>query len=401
MGSLNNHGQQQPIPGAYFGWPGETVSLEQFENTKSLATTLASGSSTNAQGILPFQQTDVIRNWIMQTNISQTIAASAAAGVSVYAPYNYIAGGQLTVQNQYNLARWENGVDLAIWQLFNPRNKYELRDNLTAAPSTPWANSAFPGSSLQTASGFASSATSAYFEVDLPGAIEFDDYYDLSYNGQVMGAPHRAIVSPQYMAGTTRTVLPQLTFSQINGTTLDHSVFSGASAASATATTTFRRQGWFGSSDPEVLPIVYNWQHSYDYQTISLAGKNSVTIPFPQTGQVLSFFLRMYDPTANAPISISAASNIKFQIGSALNVYDDAPKDMQRRFMATHDGVLLPAGVIGYDMKRDNLGRVTNRLAANTLTTQNVNLTITFSSALSSTAYGVLGIESLVFVPVA
>lgn len=399
MGTNNNHGQTTPIPGAYFGWPGETINLDQFENTKSLATTLASGASVNVQGILPFQQTDIIRNWIMQVSLSQTISGAAVA--SPYAPYNYIGPLTVSVQNQYNLVRVQSGVDLAIWQLFNPRNKYELRDNLTAAPTTPWANSAFPGTSLQTLSGFGSGATSTYFELDLPGSIEFDDYYDLSSTGQVVGNPHRAIVSPQYMAGTTRTVLPTVTFNPINGTTLDSSPFSGASAATATSSITFRRQGYFGSSDVEVLPVSYNWQHSYDYFIVSLSGRNSVTIPYPQNGQLLSTFVRMFDPTANAPISISNASSIKFQVGSALNTYDDAPRDMQRRFMAQHDGTLLPNGVIGYDFKRDNLGRITNRLAPNTLTTQNVNMQINFNSALSSTAYAVVGTESLVYVPVA
>jgi hypothetical protein len=73
---------------------------------------------------------------------------------------------------------------------------------------------------------------------------------------------------------------------------------------------------------------------------------------------------------------------------------------MQKRFLDQH-GFLPPVGTFIWDMAlTDTGGYITNAKAINTLTNANVNLYFEMASALSSTAYAVVGVESLVYVAI-
>jgi hypothetical protein len=135
-----------------------------------------------------------------------------------------------------------------------------------------------------------------------------------------------------------------------------------------------------------------------------IGGRSIVDIPLQavaQPGQILLVYVRMWDPAANgglgAPININVVTRCQLQYGSGLLRFDDTPKQAQRRIMSQH-GLLLPVGVIAWDLGTDQYGRVSNAGALNTLTTAGVNIHLEFTAAQSASSYVVVGTELLVIV---
>jgi len=402
------------MPGQIFGVPGQTQYTDQFDSTKSLTTTLATSSQTSVNGIQPFKQTDVVFWWELDVTITQTYTAGTSTVTSSpYGPYNWIASLALQIQNQYSSVSYTQpgaGIDAAIFQLIRPMRGTDRRNNLDVNPAGflssngGWANANLPQPTLQTAPAWASTAASATFTLELPGSIFFDVYYDLDAAGNVISPPHRAIVSPQYMAGTVRQVQPQIIYAAGSSSTLDvgpANIGAGTGTFSGSASLTIRRVGLY-AGNPAALPVVYAWQYLRTTSQISLAGRSQ--LPFtavPTAGQILAVFLRLFDPSANsglgAAIAMSAITVCQLQYGSGLLYYDDTPKSAQRRFLKMH-GFMPPVGCIIWDLALDEYGRVNNYKALNTLNTSGVGVALTFTGAQSSTAYAVMGVEALTYV---
>lgn len=415
--------QQAPMPGQFFDVPGiggGTQWTDQDENTTNLVTTLVSGAQAQAQGIVQMKQTDVVVDWQMFLSIAGTYTTGTSAlTASDWAPWNWIQATKLLIQNQYSSVDVESGIDLYIFNLIRPWRQTFARANVLANPAgSPLGGTAtgFEKTTLSqvnqtnnTPAGQWTTATTAFGSaLRLPASCTFDVYYDLTVDGQLnpqMPGPHRAIVSPQYMAGATRIIAPQITYAAGNSATLDVGpVNIGAGTGTFTlgaATLGFRRKAIY-SSRPEVLPYAYAWQYRWQTRRFGLSGVSKATLQVPQdAGQVLCLYVRMFDPAANgglgAPINITALTNIQFQYGSALFAFNGTIQQLQVDFMEKH-GALLPNGVFCLDLMLDECGYRSNKRALNTLTTAGIVIAVTFTGAQSASAYAVMGIESLVYV---
>lgn len=410
-------------PGALFGVPGFTQNTEQRDNNDGFVATLNQTNQTDvlSQGITNFKQTDVISWWEIDLALTSTYTAGTSTlTTSPYFPWNFLQQSVLSVQNLFKPVEVASGIDLAIFQALRPMRQNPYGQNvLFASPFGisgttfgSWQATGIGQANLVTAEGYTSASTAINLSLELPSSLWFDIYYHLDKNGnpvQGVQQPQRAIVSPLYMSGSARYVQPQLRFAAGTASNLDFApVNIGTGTGTFTGSAKFaavRRVGWYGSNDPRVLPPVMNpWQYRRMTSVFGVAGRTIVDIPFQQVtqpGQVLLIYVRMWDPSANAglgaPISISTLNRCQVQYGSGLLRYDDTPLQAQRRILEQHN-LLLPVGVLAWDFAMDMYGRVTNAFALNTLTTAGCNVHLEFQSALSSTAYIVVGTELLVVV---
>ena len=418
---------QTVAPGQYFDIPGtpagSTQWQETFESTIGLSVAMSQTAQVTANGIQAFKQPDVVTDWLAKLVFAGTYTQGTGQTLtaSAYAPFNAVGPVQLQIQNQYSSVKVESGID---WYIFNlirpqraPRNAGEI--NLGANPSGfPVGGSAtgYYAAALAQANQFAAawttSSTSWEALLRLPAGQWFDSYFDLAPTGELMTAPHSALVSPQYMAGTTRQIIPSIVFNQGIGPTTDVApvyttalTASGDTASTFTAATcalTFRRQAIY-AGNPAVLPPVYGWQYAWQTTRFGVAGKSVIPLLIPlEAGQVLSVYVRFFDPSASsgvgAPVNINIVTKAQLQYGSGLLRFDDTPDTMQQRWLLQHQS-MLPQGTFAWDLAIDDRGTISNKRALNLLTTAGCQVYFeTGTTTLSSTAYAVMGIESLVYV---
>lgn len=420
-------GSTSYAPGSFFDVPGVgggTQWTEQYETTIGLASAFSLGAQQPVNGIIPFKQTDVVVDWIMEVALSTTYTAGTSTlTTSVYAPYNLIGPVKLPIQNQYNSVDLENGIDLAILNLIRPYretanalNNYANVDGQGASTATgvygyitaagQQAN-AFLTSGTATGQWVPAGTNALTLYMRIPASITFDIYYDLAITGEPVGTvPHAAIVSPAYMAGSTRVITPNVVQNQLSGPQLDVAavnIGTGTGTASGTATFSFRRKAIY-AADPLLLPPVYAWQYRWRTTRFQLNGVSTRQLQVPlDTGQLLCVYVRLFDPSANgalgAPVAVNNAtvSRIQLQYGSGLFAFDGTPTELQADFLDKHR-TLPPPGVAVFDLMLDERGNRTNRRALNTLTTSGILVSMNFASATSATAYAVMGTESLVYV---
>lgn len=415
---------QAPVPGSLFGLPGGTLPIEENDTTVGLSTTLQSGQSVTANGIQPFKQTDVILGWELENQWAYTITTGTGQTLtaSPFYPYNLYGPLKLNMQNQYNAIDVLSGRDLAFFLSYRPRwYNNDERNALYASPvganaATGYAVSTWNQAQLLQAANqtsFTGGITSNFY-MRLPASIEFDQYFPLDISGNLVGQPGRAIISPQYMGGTTRIVTANVTYAQGLGT-LDTSPFfttqltptsdSATTYASATNGLTVRRYGFYSSNDVRYLPPVQPWQYALKSFQFPINGQTQLNIPLPNdAGQILSTWVWLWDPTANAnaggAIAMSNVSNARLLYGSSLKRFDDTPRSAQYRWIQQH-AQLPPAGFIGWDMALAPDGRLMNWGGTlNTLTTNAINIQVQFASGFtpSTTAYAIVGYEALQYV---
>lgn len=417
---------QAVAPGQAFNVPGvpggETEYFDQYDDTNALAITWNSANQTTVNGISKLRQTDIVLDWEMEVGITQTFTAGIGQTLtsSTYAPLNFIGPVKLPVQNQYASVDVPSGIDLYIFDLIRPywrRGEFMIDG---AAPFGDYAGSTALGylaaANAQANTVFPAQWTNsvtALFTLDfrIPAAQYFDIYYDRAITGESTSPPHSAYVSPQYMAGTTRNLLPQVKLNPLFTSTLDNGPVNTtalttpsqdtASTATATGTLTFRRYGVF-AGNPAASPLEYPWQYRRYATTYTIGNQAVFRVDIPQeTGQLMAWYLRLFDPGANtglgAAIALSTISEVQFIYGSGLQRFDGTPQEITRRWLRQHP-VLLPPGVIAFDMATTEAGLVTNEKLLNTLTTAGMRIVVNFSSNPTASAYAVLGLESLVYV---
>jgi hypothetical protein len=405
--------QSQVLPGALYGVPGVTQRFEQQDTTVGNVVGLAIGNQVNNNTVQNFQQTDVVHWWEVELSWVNTPTGGITPTLSPYAPYNVIQATQIQMQGQYKPIDLQSGIDAAIFQLIRPmRGSAQMASQvlLGSNPANTYANAALPQINAVATPSMTGTTTPVPIYLEFPTSIWFDQYWDLAEDGMVLSQPISAYVSPQYMSGGQRVVKPKVTYAAIAPSNADTGPITWGTIPTAVAgsqiTDTWRRVGVYSSTDPSAMPPVFNWQyqrHSFQYP---VAGKTKVTIPITDFGQILSVFLRFFDPSSGAvgaPINIvtgNIVQNAQLLYGSNLpRFYDDIPS-MQKRFLDQH-GFLPPVGTIIWDLAlTDTGGYITNAKAINTLTNSNVNALVQFTSALSATAYCVVGIESLVYVAI-
>jgi hypothetical protein len=410
--------------GALYGLPGFTEQFEQYENLNNITTTLQASAQTPFNPPGSFQKTDVVFWWELEMFANWALTYSAGTpALSPEAPYNLLQNLKLKLQGQYSPLEVDSGFHAAFMQMYRPmrgRGQRNTQDLLSTnpVPAGNFANSLIPEANLAGAT-LSQTLTSPYsvtnypFILEIPAGIFLDEYWDLAIDGSLLPnaqgvvAPMRAFVSPQYMGGGERVVVPQFNFAPIVAATYDQ----GQIAATAALTTSVetgsvllngRRVGVFASENPAEMPPVFNWQYRRTTKRYPVGQFTKVDIPITEYGQVLSTFATIFDPglgTNNVGGYYNVANLTKAQLlyGSNLPRFDDDIPTMQNRFIQQH-GFLPPQGTVVWDMASTKLnGDIGNSRALNTLTNSNSHIHLETSSApVSAGAYAEIGVELLV-----
>jgi hypothetical protein len=390
-------------PAALFGLPGITREISNRENNDGLATTLSQSSSVDAVGLIPLKQTDVITHWDLRVEEAGTFTANGdTMTASEYFPWNLIRTIKLNMQNQYSTID-TTGIDLAILNSYRPAVRNDYPDvNFGSAGSMYSAQS-----NLVSASNYTTASTTMNLPFQVPASITFDEYFPLADDGTILSQLPMAdtIVSPQYMAGTSRIVTPQVTYNQGIGSTSDNGLItssgSNATFTAATATQRWLRHGFYQPQGAADSPPVHDWQYTFKSQSFSLSGLSAANLNVPLNGQVLSVMVRLYDPAANSSkggtISVSNVTECDLVYGSGLYRFQHRPHETQRRFLAQHK--FLPTkGTLIWDLAQQKNGKISNRGAMNTMNTSGIQVQLTFSGTQSSSAYAVVSVEAITYV---
>jgi hypothetical protein len=416
--------QNVPV-GALYGLPGFTEQFEQYENLNNINTTWQASAQTPFNPPGSFQKTDVVFWWELETflNWAETYSAGTIA-LSPEAPYNALQSFKLKLQGQYSPLEVESGFDAAFFQMFRPmrgRGQRNIQDLMAVNPvlAANQANSLIPQANLAGAT-LSQTLTSPYSVVNYPTVLEvpagiwLDEYWDLAMDGSLLPnaqgnvAPMRAFVSPQYMGGGERVIVPQFNFAAVIAANYDQGPLCATAALTETVQTgsaliNGRRVGVFASENPAEMPPVFNWQYRRASKRYTLGNVGKIDIPITEYGQVFSVFVRIFDPslgTNNVGGYYNVANITKCQLlyGSNLPRFDDDMPTMQNRFIQQH-GFLPPQGFVVWDLLSTKLnGEIGNSRALNTLTNSNSHVHLEFASGSlpSASAYAVVGVELLV-----
>jgi hypothetical protein len=435
--------QQVPV-GALYGLPGFTERFEQYENLNGILTTVSAAGSNAIGAITPFnppasfQKTDIVFWWELECYVTEAMTFSAGGiTFSPEAPYNKIQTLRLKLQGQYTPIEVESALDAAFMQMYRPmrgrgqRNTQDMmgvnlptasqyaastfaQANLAASP----AGTGAVGGQGNAATGVVTSPlalTNYPFILEIPAGIFIDEYWDLALDGSLLPnaagvvAPSAAFVSPQYMGGGERVVVPQFNIAPIAGTNYDQfpaAITSALTITAASVTDTLllnaRRVGVFASENPAELPPVFNWQYRRASKRVPIGAVTKVDIPITEYGQIMSTYIRIFDPTTAQGSYYNMANVTKCQLlyGSNLPRFDDDPATMQNRFIQQH-GFLPPQGTIVFDLAATGFNdNISNARALNTLTNANTHYHLEWSVAPGAAAYAVVGVELLVPVSV-
>lgn len=416
----------QPLPGQYFDFPGvpggSTQWTDQDDSTVNLVTNLIQGNQAAINGIIQYRQTDVVTDWYACFNMTQTYTTGTSTlTASAYAPFNQIGPVRQIIQNQYASVDVESGIDLYIFNLCRPYNLSELVSGVNnyanpagdpvGGTATGYLTAALAQANQINAAIWSTAVTAYSMYLRLPAAQWFDRYFDVANTGEPLSVGHPAVVSPQYMAGTTRVIQPSILMNPGSGATTDLgpvNVGAGTGTFVGTSSLSLRRRAVYAGS-PIVSPPVYAWQYKWKTQRFGIGGQSRSDLLVPlDTGQLLLVYVRMFDPLAagalGAPININVLTRVNLQYGSGLFRIDaqtvgtrTAMQLIQRNWLTQHN-TLLPAGVFAIDLAIDERGQMTNARALNTLTTAGILVHMEFTAAQSAAAYAVMGTESLVYV---
>jgi hypothetical protein len=413
--------------GALYGLPGFTEQVEQYDNMNNVQTAWQSAAQTpfNAPG--PLQKTDVVFWWEAEFFLNWAVTYSAGTlALSPEAPYSAIQSPKLKLQGQYSPLECESGFDVAFFQMYRPmrgRGQRNIQDLLAANPvlSTGFANSQIPQANLAAAA-LSQTLTSPYsvanypLTLEIPAGYFFDEYWDLAPDGSIlpnaqgMIAPMQAFVSPQYMGGGERNIVPQYNYAPVLAGNYDSGVLAATAAlttsvVTGSATLNMRRVGVFASENPAEMPPVFNWQYRRASRRFTFGNVTKVDIPVQEYGQVLSTWVRIFDPTLGTNgvggyMNISNITKCQLVYGSNLPRFDDDIPEMQKRWIEQH-GFTPPQGTVAWDLAATKInGNVGNSRALNTLTNANVHIHLEFTAAPGAGTYAVIGTELLVPVAV-
>lgn len=405
----NQTAQQVPV-GSFFGLPGYTQPFEQYENLNGIVTPLALAAQTpwNPPGSL--QKTDIVRWWEMETIVNWTTTVTGSA-ISYEAPTNLLQSLKLKLQGQYSPLEVESGFDAAFFQMYRPMRgpgQMNVQNLMGTNVASTYANSTIPQTNQHT-SGIAANPAAAstwVFNLEIPGGLFIDQYWDLAIDGTLLPnaqgvvAPMSAFVSPQYMGGGERVVVPAFNYAAIAAPTQDQGPLTGSTAGAASVTTNLRRVGYYGSNNPAELPPVFNWQYRRASKRYPLGAVTKVDIPVTEYGQLFSLWVKLFDPTSGvgAPVNVSTITKCQLLYGSNLPRFDDDILTMQDRFINQH-GFLPPQGTVVWDMLANTSGQfgLSNDFRVlNTLTNANTHLHLEFTSAPGAGTYAIVGTELLV-----
>lgn len=399
---------QQQIPvGAFFGLPGMTQPFEQFDNLSGLVTPVSLSALTPFNPPNPLQKTDIIRWWELETFVNWTTTVVGST-LSPEAPYNEIQSLKMKYQGQYSPMEVESGFDAQFFQMYRPMRGPGQQSVQTLSGTNlagGYANSAIPQANQNTSGIVANPAagSSWVWTLEIPASLFIDQYWDIAPDGGLLpgprgvAAPTAAIVSPQFMGGGERNITPSFQYAAINAANSDQGPLVGSTAGAASVTQNIRRVGYYGSKNPADLPQVYNWQYRRSSKRQPFGPQTKLDIPVTEYGQLLSVWVKIYDPTAGTYYNVANITKAQLLYGSNLPRFDDDVLTMQSRFAYQH-GFVPPQGVIAWDMLASTSGNgLSNDMRVlNTLTNANTHVHLEMSPAPNSSAYAVIGTEVLV-----
>jgi hypothetical protein len=421
-GSNTQTAQALPI-GQYFGLPGYTEEFEQYENLQGVVTTMAQSAPAPFAPQASLQKTDVVYWWEMESFWTETVTYSAGVlANSPEAPGNILQQPKLKLQGQYTPIECESGFDMEFFQFIRPmrgKGQRNVQDLMSAnpVPSTGFPNQAIPQANLAAATlatSYVSPATitSYPFIMEWPAGIYLDEYWDIAIDGTLLPnaqgvvAPMAAFVSPQYMGGGERVVVPQFNVAAGVAATYDQGPLAATTALTVTGfsgnfTVNMRRVGVYSSDDVRELPPIFNWQYRRASRRINIGSVTKYDLPITEYGQVMLVYARIFDPTLGTNsvggyYNVSQITKCQVLFGSNLPRFDDDVPAMQNRFIQQH-GFLPPQGTVVWDLIASRrTDRLTNSRSLNTLTNANCKVHIEASPAPGASAYAVLGVELLV-----
>lgn len=415
-----------PAPGSLFGIPGPAMSTSRRavpDAANGIITTTLSQTSQVQATTTTLDRLDILKDLLVSISIAETYTPGSGKTItqSPLFPYNFVTELSVQFESAFKTMRLP-GFLAAIMQqyrptkgakstgmLFNEGVNWQQGAQITSTYAKTAAQASLTGASITNAT----TPVPLLFEVPL--AFQFDQYYEISLEGQPLAAIPRAIVSPQYMSGTTRNVRPQITFSPgflvgTGGQALNApaTIASGdtLSTFAGTATTQIFRDGWFASNTLAQVPPIYMWQYSRDYIAYPTSGSTAFAIPLDTNpvgqGQVLSLVFGVWDPALNSGAGGWAATTnlttVELLKGSTLQQFNDTPQINNARWGAKH-ATLLPQGFLGWDLALTDDGLLTNggENVLNTLTTSGCQVRLTYNtgSAPSSTSTIYIGLEML------
>lgn len=425
-------GQQQQLPpGALFRWPGMTARPRFVEETgpcqPGTSTTLAQGSTTGAP-FLKFQTLDIDLGFMLELDFTTTWTAGSGKTLTVspFSAAQFVSSLSVQFESAYQTYRLPGVLALVMASyrsLFAPKDQSQLVQNTSnvigshmlffgsVASAQDWVTTLLSTGNLELDVSTAGNQQSYKLFLEVPVAMYFDIYYELSASGQAVGPPAtRAIVSPQRMAATTRNVTPKLTFgaglsAQPTGIASGPvSLASGdtTSTFSGTVSSTWYRNALIPSQSPLTEPPNRMWQYSRDYITYQTGGGASVPVPLddqvPGQGQILSLVFFTYDPALNSSVGgvtpFASYSTVELLYGSTVQIFQETPQANQFRWAMLH-GSVLPTGFFGWDLMKTEDGRLSNEFAINTLVTAGTQLRITFGTPPSASSTVYVGLEML------
>ncbi len=412
-------GQQQaaPMPGQYFRVPklGARRRFLREGSNGAVGFTRQQGASVQAQ-TFKFDQLDIIRGYLLMLKLNQTYTAGAGKTLhdSPWFPFNMIDTLSIQFESSYrtfNLPGWLAAIMQQYRPAFSNRSGMGMLTNVYAntqqgeEPNAGWSQA-----SLLTGTNLDDTDTSITIPVEIPVSMEFDLYWELDLAGNPQAVTPRAVVSPQYMAATTRNIIPRLVLAQ--GLTVEDLLNGPVAVASGDTTSTFVDNGseadfyrdcWF-PAPVYATPPVHPWQYSRDFIEYPTSGQQTVPIPLDADtagqGQILSVVAMTWDPNLNSgfggAVPLDHYQELDLVYSSKLTIFEDTPETNQARWVANH-GTQLPPGCFGWDLALTEDGKLTNEDALNTLVEAGCQIRTAYNTgdAPSATATTYVGIEIL------
>ena len=402
--------QQAPQPGSLFGVPKFSTQRRLVDDNGNgqLGFTPKAASQTNI-ATTRLDQLDIVTGLKLYTNIPSqwTFTGAPQASFSPFFPSNIIQGITCKFQaayNSYNLTGPLAQLIQGYRPMWGSRDRSSTNDAFAQPTSTARPTTATP--------------VTYKFGIDIPLAPKFDEYFDLSAQGDPLRKVYDAIVSPLYMAAQARVVVPTITIApQLGATDLLGSPAAGTGGSylsTATATMNVKRDAFWTANNVAANPPQYPWMYTRDYFTQPTSGQAKVGVLIQNTGvavgQVLSLFGFVWDPLAVSPGGQSfgnvvplttAIASIELVTGGSLQNIFHTPDSLRDKMRSLYGGQFLtsqPDGtfVLDFALSEDG-GYISNAEAINTYLVNGVQLNITFNQGFvpsaQSTVY--MGVEAL------
>jgi len=369
---------QQPtatlLPGL-FGLPQGSLPLYGHDTTIDLPVTL--GPTTQVQQQLKnVQNTDVIANYRLYLDFNVTAPTNYATPSDVasspFLPFSALQNVTLSIQNVFNSLN-SNGIDLSIKNILWPWSRGARYDYANLVDGT------LSGTALETrpygANGGALPSPNFYY--DLGPAQYFDHYYEvdlatgraISVNGVIS---QRIYAGVQYMGGTTRVIVPSVTFSPILGSNINQAFYTGTATTNGTGTVTLTldREGWFSQTSPAKMPAITNWVPQFTTSFITIGAASEWVYEIPKSYQVLGLVFRFFDPGSNSPLT-TIVPKATVQVGSGIQLFNGSGMTVIKRMYDQFNLLanLIPQGTYVFDFSHNHNGEITNAHAINTYVT--------------------------------